>query len=182
MVLSWQLWQNTIISFEYFDFWPKNLYNFVSLPWKIDNPYYHIWQSSIKLSSLFPCFTSKLVCASHPKRHTLGCRNLKTSQMQQFLVKKFVKTLVKKILKKIVKKIIKKFVKKFVKQHKIQRWQENYEFLKLRADNSSLENKISFFANPFKSCLCLSPIAPHFGLLDPKNIMNAAIFLILTNM
>ena len=83
-----------------FWFLAKNLSNFVSLPGKIDNTYYHIWQSSIKLSSLFPCFTSKLVCASHPKRRTLGCRNLKTSQMQQSLIKKFVKTLVKKLVKK----------------------------------------------------------------------------------
>ena len=33
--------QDTINSFEYMDFWPKNLSNFVSLSWKLENLYYH---------------------------------------------------------------------------------------------------------------------------------------------
>ena len=34
--------KNTIISFDYVDFLAQNLSDFVSLPRKFDNPYYHI--------------------------------------------------------------------------------------------------------------------------------------------
>ena len=33
--------QLTNVSFQYIDFFAKNLPNFVSLPWQLDNPYYH---------------------------------------------------------------------------------------------------------------------------------------------
>ena len=64
-------------------------------------------------------FHRPLVCSTiHNIQHTLGCRNLKTFQMQ--------------------------------------RRQENYWIMKLRADNRSLKNKISFFVNPFKAKVLLN--------------------------
>ena len=36
-----------VINLEYVDFWPiKDIYNFASLHWKLDTPYYHIFRSS----------------------------------------------------------------------------------------------------------------------------------------
>ena len=57
--------QNTIISFEYVDFWPK-IY-FVPMSWKIDNPYCHnlqaVRQTNIGQQSLNMC--RRKCCQSH---------------------------------------------------------------------------------------------------------------------
>ena len=69
--------KNSMIFFEYVYFWPKNLSNFLPLPLKLDNPYYHRGHLVIKSTSF------KVLPVSLSEVFQLEC-NLKFSSVQAF--------------------------------------------------------------------------------------------------
>ena len=65
--------QNSMIFFGYVDFYPKNLSNFVSLPWKLHNRYCHsiyVWQIGGKQTKIYRFFSTKLVCMGGMYKHS----------------------------------------------------------------------------------------------------------------